>query len=200
MNKEKRGKGRPPKFDKETLIDILYKYSAEHPGEKIKISILAKDSNIPRHVWEYQMKDEIKLFNLHLIEIDDSKLDRLPRINYANLVKKYENNPNKLQEVLSEIDFISQTSKDACIHYDKLKKKYNKLLNSLRECQDKLKEKDDMISFLQIQNKEMVVNSSSELKRKQFGLKKDLCKLTLKNDSITKQDIEMLTRKINQQE
>ena len=194
--KPNKGRGRPSKYVKEKLIGLLYKYSAENPGKIIKLSDLSKKFKIPRHIWEYQISDEIKLFNTHLYEIDEDKIKMLPSINYSVLVKKYINNPEKLEDILSELDFISQAAYKNSMKYDKLKKKYLKLKVKLEAHKEELKEKEDRISFLDRQNKEMIIHSYSELNRKRMGIKENICRLNPRNDTITLRDMEILSNKV----
>lgn len=62
--------GRPSIYSKEELLRILMEYQKSHPNEKIKYSRLEKETNIKRHIWQYQMKDTIEAVNKRLAGAD----------------------------------------------------------------------------------------------------------------------------------
>lgn len=190
-------RGRPSKYERNVLLAKLHEYALKYKGQTIKLSRLAKETNVPRHIWEHNMRKEIDIYNADLIAIDEKELRNLPQINFFDLVDKYENDPSKLEIVLNEMNYTTQASRANSIKYDTLQNKYSKLERMNEKCKKILEEQEEQIKYLQHRIKELFIYSYSELKSKEYGIKANIGRLNNRNDGITSDDMKLLSKKLN---
>lgn len=62
--------GRPADYTKEQLLEILLQYTKEHPDQTVRLFELEAATGIKRHVWSYNMKDEIDKINKEVQKVD----------------------------------------------------------------------------------------------------------------------------------
>ena len=62
--------GRPVNYTKEQLLEMLLQYTKEHPDQTVKLFELEAATGVKRHIWLYNMKDEIDKVNREIQKVD----------------------------------------------------------------------------------------------------------------------------------
>lgn len=172
--------GRPANHTKEQLLEILLQYTKEHPRQTIRFFELEAATGIKRHVWTYNMKDEIDKINREIQKVDVARTGIcLPSVEQIMLSCK--GNEAKLAEQIQTLlDMVADMSKyqDAAKAGRVMKKDYE---NKLEELECIIKEKDKKIASLYEEINKLTMDSENPNRRKEQGIRSNIIEFTPKN-------------------
>lgn len=166
--------GRPPKYTDEELLLELKKFRAKHPNQKIRIADLARETDIPNHIWKYRLKDYIKNLNENTVEVKIQKTESFDLPSAQDMVENCMGNPDLMEQNLDMLlDIIStlQSYKDVASTISDIKKEYESKIEQL-EIKNNSNEKE-ILTLNRIVNK-YILDSSSKTQRKQQGIKNNV--------------------------
>lgn len=172
--------GRPARYEKNELLDILNKYVQEHPNRTIKLFELEAATGIKRYVWTYNAKDEIDKINREIqkVSVVHSGID-LPSV--EQILTSCKGDEKKLAiQIQTLIDLVQDMSKyqDAAKAIKVMKTDYE---NKIDELECSIKEKDKKIDELYTQINKLVINSENLNRCREQGIKSNVIEFNNEN-------------------
>ena len=188
--KNKKG-GRPADYTKEQLLEILLQYTKEHPDQTVRLFELEAATGIKRHVWTYNMKDEIDKINKEVQKVDVARTGiSLPSA--EQILTSCKGDEEKLaMQIQTLIEMVQDMSRyqDAAKTVKVMQKDYE---NKLDEMECIIKEKDRKIGELFSQINRLTIDSENPNTRKEKGIKSNIVEFTPQNIEAFKERAEKL--------
>lgn len=172
--------GRPIKYTREQLLELLLNYTQEHPSQTVRLFELEEETGVKRYIWSYNMKDEIDRINREIQNVSIARTGiELPSVDQILLSCKGDEKKLAVQ-LQTLVDMVQDMSKyqDATKAVKVMKADYENRLNEL-ECI--IKEKDKKIEVLYEQINKLVIDSDNPNKRKEQGIKSNVIEFTPEN-------------------
>lgn len=177
--KHNRG-GRPAGYTKEQLLEILLQYTKEHPDQAVRLFELEAATGVKRHVWNYNMKDEIDRINREIQKVETARTGiSLPSA--EQILTSCKGNEEKLaMQIQTLIEMVQDMSRyqDAAKTVKVMQKDYE---NKLEELNCIIKEKDKKIEELFTQINRLAIDSENPNIRKEKGIKSNIIEFTPQN-------------------
>lgn len=177
--KHNRG-GRPAGYTKEQLLEILLQYTKEHPDQAVRLFELEAATGVKRHVWNYNMKDEIDRINREIQKVETARTGiSLPSA--EQILTSCKGNEEKLaMQIQTLIEMVQDMSRyqDAAKTVKVMQKDYE---NKLEEINCIIKEKDKKIEELFTQINRLAIDSENPNIRKEKGIKSNIIEFTPQN-------------------
>lgn len=172
--------GRPADYTREDLLNMLLKYAEKHPNQTVRLFELEAETGIKRHIWSYNVKDEIDKINKEVqrVKIAKTGID-LPSVEQILLSCK--NNEKMLRvQIQTLIDLVQDMSKyqDAAKAIKVMKTDYE---NKIAELECSIKEKDKKIDELYTQINKLVINSENLNRCREQGIKSNVIEFNNEN-------------------
>lgn len=139
--------GRPVSYTKEQLLEILLEYTKKNHGKVVRLFELEAATGIKRHVWTYNMKEEIDSYNRELESVRNAESGiELPTVEKILTTCKGDEKLLEAQ-IQTLIDLVVEMSKyeDAAKAGKVMKRDYE---NKLEELECIIKEKSKKIEKL----------------------------------------------------
>lgn len=172
--------GRPANYTHEQLLEILLRYTKEHPNQTVKLFELEAATGVKRHVWSYNMKDEIDKINKEIQKVDVARAGiSLPSA--EQIVTSCKGNEEKLTaQIQTLIEMVQDMSRyqDAAKTVKVMQRDYE---NKLEELECIIKEKDKKIEELFTQINRLTIDSENVNTRKEKGIKSNIIEFTPNN-------------------
>lgn len=172
--------GRPADYTKEQLLEILLQYTKEHPDQTVRLFELEAATGIKRHVWSYNMKDEIDKINKEVQKVDVARTGiSLPSA--EQILTSCKGDEEKLaMQIQTLIEMVQDMSRyqDAAKTVKVMQKDYE---NKLDELNCIIKEKDKKIEELFTQINRLTIDSENPNIRKEKGIQRNIIEFTQKN-------------------
>ena len=172
--------GRPANYTHEQLLEILLKYTKEHPDQTVKLFELEAATGVKRHVWSYNMKDEIDKINKEVQKVDVARTGiSLPSA--EQILTSCKGDEEKLAvQIQTLIDMVQDMSRyqDAAKTVKVIQKDYE---NKLEELECNIKERDKKIEELFTQINRLTIDSENPNTRKEKGIKSNIIEFTPQN-------------------
>lgn len=172
--------GRPAGYTKEQLLEILPQYTKEHPDQTIRLFELEAATGIKRHVWTYNMKEEIDRINREIQKVETARTGiSLPSA--EQILTSCKGNEEKLAvQIQTLIEMVQDMSRyqDAAKTVKVMQKDYE---NKLDELNCIIKEKDKKIEELFTQINRLAIDSENPNIRKEKGIKSNIIEFTPQN-------------------
>ena len=172
--------GRPADYTKEQLLEMLLQYTKEHPDQTVRLFELEAATGIKRHVWSYNMKDEIDKINKEVQKVDVARTGiSLPSA--EQILTSCKGNEEKLaMQIQTLIDMVQDMSRyqDAAKTVKVMQKDYE---NKLDELNCIIKEKDKKIQELFTQINRIAIDSENPNTRKEKGIRNNIIEFTPQN-------------------
>lgn len=172
--------GRPANYTHEQLLEILLRYTKEHPDQTVKLFELEAATGVKRHVWSYNMKDEIDKINKEIQRVDIARAGiSLPSA--EQIVTSCKGNEEKLAaQIQTLIEMVQDMSRyqDAAKTVKVMQRDYE---NKLEELECIIKEKDKKIEELFTQINRLTIDSENANTRKEKGIKSNIIEFTPNN-------------------
>lgn len=172
--------GRPANYTHEQLLEILLEYTREHPDQTIRLFELEADTGIKRHVWNYNMKEEIDKINGEIQKVETARTGiSLPSA--EQILTSCKGNEEKLaMQIQTLIEMVQDMSKyqDAAQTVKVMQKDYE---NKLEELECIIKEKDKKIQELFTQINRLTIDSENPNTQKEKGIKRNIVEFTPQN-------------------
>lgn len=183
--------GRPVNYTKEQLLEMLLQYTKEHPEQTVKLFELEEATGVKRHVWSYNMKDEIDKINREMQKVDVARTGiSLPSA--EQILASCKGNEEKLAvQIQTLIEMVQDMSRyqDAAKTMKVVQKDYE---NKLEELECIIKEKDKKIEELFTQINRIAIDSENPNTRKEKGIKDNIIEFTPQNMEAFKNRAEKL--------
>lgn len=172
--------GRPANHAKEDLLKALLEYTKANPDQIIKLADLEKATGIKRHVWEYNLRDEIEKIN------QEAKREETARSGISipsaeQILISCRGDERKLtMQIQALVDIAQDMSRyqDAEKAARAVRRGYE---NRLEELECIISAKDRQIDELFAQLNMLVADSENPNTRKEKGIKKNVMELTPEN-------------------
>lgn len=172
--------GRPAGYTKEQLLEILLQYTKEHHDQTIRLFELEAATGIKRHVWTYNMKEEIDRINREIQKVETARTGiSLPSA--EQILTSCKGNEEKLAvQIQTLIEMVQDMSRyqDAAKTVKVMQKDYE---NKLEELNCIIKEKDQKIEELFTQINRLAIDSENPNTRKEKGIKSNIIEFTPQN-------------------
>lgn len=172
--------GRPVNYTKEQLLEMLLQYTKEHPDQTVKLFELEAATGVKRHIWLYNMKDEINKVNREIQKVDVARTGiSLPSA--EQILTSCKGNEEKLAvQIQTLIEMVQDMSRyqDAAKTVKVIQRDYE---NRLEELQCIIKEKDKKIEELFAEINRLTIDSENPNKRKERGIKSNIIEFTPQN-------------------
>lgn len=172
--------GRPANYTHEQLLKILQQYTKEHPDQTIRLFELEADTGIKRHVWNYNMKEEIDKINKEIQKVEIARTGiSLPSA--EQILTSCKGNEEKLaMQIQTLIDMVQDMSryKDAAQTVKVMRKDYE---NQIEELECVIEEKDKKIQELFTQINRLTIDSENPNMRKEKEIKNNIIEFTQQN-------------------
>ena len=172
--------GRPADYTKEQLLEILLQYTKEHPDQTVRLFELEAATGIKRHIWSYNIKDEIDKINKEVQKVDVARTGiSLPSA--EQILTSCKGNEEKLaMQIQTLIDMVQDMSRyqDAAKTVKVMQKDYE---NKLDELNCIIKEKDKKIQELFTQINRIAIDSENPNTRKEKGIRNNIIEFTPQN-------------------
>ena len=172
--------GRPAGYTKDHLFEILLHYKKYHPDITIRIFELEAATGIKRHVWTYNMKEEIDRINREIQKVETARTGiSLPSA--EQILTSCKGNEEKLAvQIQTLIEMVQDMSRyqDAAKTVKVMQKDYE---NKLDELNCIIKEKDKKIEELFTQINRLAIDSENPNIRKEKGIKSNIIEFTPQN-------------------
>lgn len=172
--------GRPAGYTKEQLLEILLQYTKEHPDQAVRLFELEAATGVKRHVWNYNMKDEIDRINREIQKVETARTGiSLPSA--EQILTSCKGNEEKLaMQIQTLIEMVQDMSRyqDAAKTVKVMQKDYE---NKLEELNCIIKEKDKKIEELFTQINRLAIDSENPNIRKEKGIKSNIIEFTPQN-------------------
>ena len=172
--------GRPANHTHEQLLEILLQYTKEHPDQTVRLFELEAATGIKRHVWSYNMKEEIDKINREVQKVDVARTGiSLPSAD--QILTACKGNEEKLaMQIQTLIEMVQDMSRyqDAAKTVKVMQKDYE---NKLDELNCIIKEKDKKIEELFAQINRLTIDSENPNIRKEKGIRNNIIEFTPQN-------------------
>ncbi len=172
--------GRPASYTHEQLLEILLRYTKEHPDQTVKLFELEAATGIKRHVWSYNMKEEIDKINKEIQKVDVARAGiSLPSA--EQILISCKGNEEKLAaQIQTLIEMVQDMSRyqDAAKTVKVMQRDYE---NKLEELECIIKEKDKKIEELFVQINRLTIDSENPNTRKEKGIRSNIIEFTPQN-------------------
>lgn len=172
--------GRPARYEKDELLDMLNKYVEEHPNRTIKLFELEAATGIKRHVWTYNAKNEIDKINKNIQKVKEvrSGID-LPSVEQILTASK-DNDKMLAVQIQTLIDMVQDMSKyqDTAKAVKVMKNDYE---NKVAELECTINEKDKKIDTLYEQINKLVIDSENPNRCREQGIKSNVIEFNAEN-------------------
>ena len=172
--------GRPAGYTKEQLMEILLQYTKENPHQTRRLFELEAATGIKRHVWTYNMKEEIDRINREIQKVETARTGiSLPSA--EQILTSCKGNEEKLAvQIQTLIEMVQDMSRyqDAAKTVKVMQKDYE---NKLDELNCIIKEKDKKIEELFTQINRLAIDSENPNIRKEKGIKSNIIEFTPQN-------------------
>lgn len=172
--------GRPANYTHEQLLEILLQYTKEHPDQTVKLFELEAATGVKRHVWSYNMKDEIDKINKEIQKVDIARTGiSLPSADQilASCKGSEEKLATQIQTLIEMVQDMSRYQ-DAAKTVKVMQRDYE---NRLEELECIIKEKDKKIDELFVQINRLVIDSENPNARKDKAIKGNIIEFTPQN-------------------
>ena len=183
--------GRPVNYTKEQLLEMLLQYTKEHPDQTVKLFELEAATGVKRHIWLYNMKDEIDKVNREIQKVDVARTGiSLPSV--EQILTSCKGNEEKLAvQIQTLLEMVQDMSRyqDAAKTVKVMQRDYE---NKLDELECIIKEKDKKIEELFTQINRLTIDSENPNKRKEKGIKSNIVEFTPQNIEAFKDRAEKL--------
>ena len=183
--------GRPVNYTKEQLLEMLLQYTKEHPDQTVKLFELEAATGVKRHIWLYNMKDEIDKVNREIQKVDVARTGiSLPSV--EQILTSCKGNEEKLAvQIQTLLEMVQDMSRyqDAAKTVKVMQRDYE---NKLEELECIIKEKDKKIEELFTQINRITIDSENPNKRKEKGIKSNIVEFTPQNIEAFKDRAEKL--------
>lgn len=183
--------GRPVNYTKEQLLEMLLQYTKEHPDQTVKLFELEAATGVKRHIWLYNMKDEIDKVNREIQKVDVARTGiSLPSV--EQILTSCKGNEEKLAvQIQTLLEMVQDMSRyqDAAKTVKVMQRDYE---NKLEELECIIKEKDKKIEELFTQINRLTIDSENPNKRKEKGIKSNIVEFTPQNIEAFKDRAEKL--------
>ena len=183
--------GRPADYTKEKLLEILLQYTKEHPDQTVRLFELEAATGIKRHVWSYNMKDEIDKINKEVQKVDVARTGiSLPSA--EQILTSCKGDEEKLaMQIQTLIEMVQDMSRyqDAAKTVKVMRKDYE---NKLDELNCIIEEKDKKIEELFTQINRLTIDSENPNIRKEKGIQSNIIEFTPQNMDAFKDRAEKL--------
>ncbi len=178
MKKQKGG--RPASYTHEQLLEILLEYTKGHPDQTVKLFELEAATGIKRHVWIYNMKEEIDKINKEIQKVDVARAGiSLPSA--EQILASCKGNEEKLSaQIQTLIEMVQDMSRyqDAAKTVKVMQRDYE---NKLEELECIIKEKDKKIEELFTQINRLAIDSENANTRREKGIRSNIIEFTPNN-------------------
>lgn len=172
--------GRPVNYTKEQLLEMLLQYTKEHPDQTVKLFELEAATGVKRHIWLYNMKDEIDKVNREIQKVDVARTGlSLPSV--EQILTSCKGNEEKLAvQIQTLLEMVQDMSRyqDAAKTVKVMQRDYE---NKLEELECIIKEKDKKIEELFTQINRLTIDSENPHTRKEKGIKSNIIEFTPQN-------------------
>ena len=159
---------------------MLLQYTKEHPDQTVKLFELEAATGVKRHIWLYNMKDEINKVNREIQKVDVARTGiSLPSA--EQILTSCKGNEEKLAvQIQTLIEMVQDMSRyqDAAKTVKVIQRDYE---NRLEELQCIIKEKDKKIEELFAEINRLTIDSENPNKRKERGIKSNIIEFTPQN-------------------
>lgn len=183
--------GRPVNYTKEQLLEMLLQYTKEHPDQTVKLFELEAATGVKRHIWLYNMKDEIDKVNREIQKVDVARTGiSLPSV--EQILTSCKGNEEKLAvQIQTLLEMVQDMSRyqDAAKTVKVMQRDYE---NKLEELECIIKEKDKKIEELFTHINRLTIDSENPNKRKERGIKSNIVEFTPQNIEAFKDRVEKL--------
>lgn len=183
--------GRPVNYTKEQLLEMLLQYTKEHPDQTVKLFELEAATGVKRHIWLYNMKDEIDKVNREIQKVDVARTGiSLPSV--EQILTSCKGNEEKLAvQIQTLLEMVQDMSRyqDAAKTVKVMQRDYE---NKLEELECIIKEKDKKIEELFTHINRLTIDSENPNKRKERGIKSNIIEFTPQNIEAFKDRAEKL--------
>ncbi len=178
MKKQKGG--RPASYTHEQLLEILLEYTKGHPDQTVKLFELEAATGIKRHVWIYNMKEEIDKINKEIQKVDVARAGiSLPSA--EQILASCKGNEERLAaQIQTLIEMVQDMSRyqDAAKTVKVMQRDYE---NKLEELECIIKEKDKKIEELFTQINRLAIDSENANTRREKGIRSNIIEFTPNN-------------------
>lgn len=172
--------GRPVNYTKEQLLEMLLQYTKEHPDQTVKLFELEAATGVKRHIWLYNMKDEIDKVNREIQKVDVARTGiSLPSV--EQILTSCKGNEEKLAvQIQTLLEMVQDMSRyqNAAKTVKVMQRDYE---NKLEELECIIKEKDKKIEELFTQINRLTIDSENPHTRKEKGIKSNIIEFTPQN-------------------
>lgn len=178
--KNKKG-GRPAQYTHEQLLEILLQYTEENPNQTVRLYELEEATGIKRHVWSYNMMDEINKINREIQKVNIARTGASPFPSAEQVLISCNGDEKKLTaQIESLLDMVRDLSKyqDAELAAKVMQRDYE---NRIEELECTIKEKDKKIEELFGEINKLTIDSGNPNRRKERGIKNNIIEFTPEN-------------------
>lgn len=183
--------GRPVNYTKEQLLEMLLQYTKKHPDQTVRLFELEEATGVKRHIWLYNMKDEIDKVNREIQKVDVARTG-LSLPSAEQILTSCKGNEEKLAvQIQTLIEMVQDMSRyqDAAKTVKVMQKDYE---NKLEELECIIKEKDKKIEDLFAEINRLAIDSENPNTRKEKGIKSNIIEFTPQNIEAFKDRAEKL--------
>lgn len=178
--KNNRG-GRPAQYTREQLLEILLQYTEDNPNKTVKLCELEEATGIKRHVWSYNMMDEINKINREIQKVNIARTGTSPFPSAEQILISCKGDEKKLAaQIESLLDMVRSLSRyqDAELAAKVMRRDYE---NRIEELECIIKEKEKKIEELFDEINQLTIDSGNPNVRKERGIKSNIIELTPQN-------------------
>ena len=173
--------GRTAHYTHEHLLDLLLKYTEEHPNQTIRLFELEEATGIKRYIWSYNMADEIDKINREIQKVNVARtgISSLPAAEQI-FISCNGNEKELVSRIEALLDMVRDLSRyqDVAMSVKVMQGDYENKISKL-ECI--IKEKDKKIGELFAQINRITCDSDNPNLRSKYGIKGNLLELTPDN-------------------
>lgn len=159
---------------------MLLQYTKEHPDQTVKLFELEAATGVKRHIWLYNMKDEIDKVNREIQKVDVARTGiSLPSV--EQILTSCKGNEEKLAvQIQTLLEMVQDMSRyqNAAKTVKVMQRDYE---NKLEELECIIKEKDKKIEELFTQINRLTIDSENPHTRKEKGIKSNIIEFTPQN-------------------
>ena len=170
--------GRTAHYTHEHLLDLLLKYTEEHPNQTIRLFELEEATGIKRYIWSYNMADEIDKINREIQKVNVARtgISSLPSAEQI-FISCNGNEKELVSRIEALLDMVRDLSRyqDVAMSVKVMQGDYENKISKL-ECI--IKEKDKKIGELFAQINRITCDSDNPNLRSKYGIKGNLLELT----------------------
>ncbi|MBT2641287.1 hypothetical protein J7I80_03465 [Bacillus sp. ISL-41] len=162
-------KGRPQRYSKEELLEILTNYALNNIG-KITFLNLEKETGIHRHIWSRRMSEQINELNQSYSSLDAESFEAIPLPNIIDTVNKYWENKKAMINALNEYNTYIQALWEKAVAFEKASQKERELLQLLEEKDKEIRFLKDNRDFYKNEYQKISIESTYDHKQKENNI------------------------------